>query len=135
MAEYNDLILAYSKNPPNRGELPGANVEHLEESRVCADVVKVHMKVSPAGVVEDWSFTGKTSMVTTACSAVFGESVVGKSAAEILPLQYAYVRDLLGMDLTPKRHHAAVLAVLATRNALHGWLKDGKKDDFSDVMP
>ena len=135
MSEFNDLIVAYSKNPPNRGEIEGATVEHLEESRVCADVLKVWMKISPDGVVQEWVFDGKTSLVTTACAAVFGESIVGKLVSEILPLQYFYVRDLLGMDVTPKRHHAASLPVLATRNALHKWLQDGKVDDFSDVLP
>lgn len=135
MTEFSDLILAYSKNPSNRGDLADATIEHLEESRVCADVLKVSLKISGEGVVEDWVFDGKTSLVTTACAAIFGESIIGKTVAEILPLQYGYVRDLLGSDLTRKRHHAATLPVLATRNALHKWMKDGKVDDFSDVLP
>lgn len=135
MSEYNDLILAYSKNPPNQGEMADATVEHLEESRVCTDVMKVFVKISPEALIQDWSFSGKTSLVTTACAAIFGESIVGKTVDEVLPLQYAYIRDLLGMDLTPKRHYAAVMAILATRNALHRWKHDKKLDDFSDVMP
>ena len=135
MSGHDDLISAYAKNPPNRGPLEDPTVQHFEESRVCADTLRVYLRLAPDGEIRDWSFEGKTSLVTTACAAMFGESVVGMSAAEAASLTYAYFPTVLGLDLTPKRHHAASLPILATRNALHQWMGDGKKDDFSDVMP
>ena len=39
-----------------------------------------------------------------------------------------------GIEVSPRRKRAQVLALLATRNALHTYLNDGKKDDFSDVL-
>ena len=135
MSGHDDLISAYAKNPPNRGAMEGATVRHLEESRVCADTLCAYLKIAPDGVIQDWSFDGKTSLVTTACAAMFGEAVVGMSVQEVSALTYAYFPSVLGLDLTPKRHHAASLPILATRNALHLWRGDGKKDDFSDVMP
>ena len=56
-------------------------------------------------------------------------------AEEVLALDYFYVRDTLNMEVSIKRRQASVLGLLATRNALHEYLQDGKKDDFSDVLP
>jgi hypothetical protein len=44
------------------------------------------------------------------------------------------VIDMTGIDVSPRRKRAQVLALLATRNALHIYLGDGKRDDFSDIM-
>jgi hypothetical protein len=41
---------------------------------------------------------------------------------------------LTGIEVSPRRKRAQVLALLATRNAIHAYLKDGEKDDFSDVL-
>ncbi len=134
MADTSEILLAYSKNPPNQREMPGADAQHLEESRVCADTVRAYLKLAPDGTVLDWSFTGNTSTVTTACAAVYGESLVGQPADAAFSHGYAYVAGLIGTDLTPKRRYAGVLAVLATRNALHAFRGDGLRDDFSDVL-
>lgn len=39
-----------------------------------------------------------------------------------------------GIEVSPRRKRAQVLALLATRNVLHIYLHDGLKDDFSDIM-
>ena len=50
-------------------------------------------------------------------------------------MTYSDVKEMLGMDISPKRKLAACFPLLATRNAIHAYLKDGKRDDFSDVLP
>ncbi len=47
--------------------------------------------------------------------------------------QETIIRDT-AITVSPRRHRAQVLALLATRNAIHEYLKDGGKDDFSDVL-
>ena len=44
------------------------------------------------------------------------------------------VIDDTGIEVSPRRKRAQVLALLATRNAIHTYLNDGKKDDFSDIL-
>lgn len=39
-----------------------------------------------------------------------------------------------GFEVSPRRKRAAVIAILATRNAIHEYLKDGKKDGFDDLI-
>jgi len=42
--------------------------------------------------------------------------------------------DMTEIEVSPRRRRAQVLALLATRNAIHAYLQDGQKDDFSDIM-
>ena len=39
-----------------------------------------------------------------------------------------------GFEVSPRRKRAAVIAILATRNAIHQYLKDGKNDTFDDLI-
>jgi hypothetical protein len=40
---------------------------------------------------------------------------------------------MIEMEVSPRRRRASVFALLATRNAVHLYLKDGKEDSFEDV--
>ena len=39
-----------------------------------------------------------------------------------------------GFEVSPRRKRAAVIAILATRNAIHSYLKDWKNDTFDDII-
>lgn len=86
-------------------------------------------------IVVDFGFEGDTAIVTTAAASLFGEVILGQKYESIFSMTYKDIREMLGMDVSPKRQIAACLALLATRNGLHEYLKDGKNDDFSDVLP
>jgi nitrogen fixation NifU-like protein len=72
---YNETIIFYSKSPVNRGELEKYDVEFWEDNRTCGDDLKIYVKIDD-GKVTDWSFTGDTAIITTACASVFGESII-----------------------------------------------------------
>jgi NifU-like protein involved in Fe-S cluster formation len=133
MSEYSETFLEYAKNPPNKGKMEGATVSHFEENRSCGDALEAFLKIAD-GKIADFSFEGKTSIVTTACAAMFGESVIGMEAETPLSMNYEDVRAIIGSDVSPRRKAASVLGLLATRNALHKWKGDGITDDFSDVL-
>lgn len=65
---------------------------------------------------------------------MFGESIIGLSIQEILDLNEEYIKNTLKLEVTTRRKKASVLALLATRNAIHKYLGDGRVDDFSDVI-
>lgn len=44
------------------------------------------------------------------------------------------VIEKTGIDVSPRRKRAQILPLLATRNAIHLFLNNGKKDDFSDII-
>jgi len=39
-----------------------------------------------------------------------------------------------GFEVSPRRKRAAVIAILAIRNAIHIYLKDSKNDIFDDLI-
>ncbi len=132
MAENDGLFLEYAKNPPNKGILENATVTHFEENRTCGDSLEVYLVIE-SGLLKDFSFEGKTSIVTTACSAMFGEAVLGERVEDVLSMNSADMVEIAG-PVSPRRRMASVLGLLATRNAIHAFLGDGKTDDFSDVL-
>jgi hypothetical protein len=52
---------------------------------------------------------------------------------QILREEYSFILALLGEEVTPRRKSASALPLLAIRNALHTFLKDGKIDDFTEL--
>ncbi len=127
------LMLEYAKNPPNKGTLPNPTFSYHENNRSCGDSMMVHIVVGD-GRVTEYAFEGDTAIVTTAAAAIFGEAIIGVTLDEILGYTYESVREMIGGDISPKRQMAACLALLATRNGIHEYRKDGKRDDFSDVI-
>ncbi|EKE29484.1 MAG: hypothetical protein ACD_2C00164G0005 [uncultured bacterium (gcode 4)] len=132
MSEGIELITEYAKNPSNKYEMENFDIVHNEESRVCWDTVMVFLKIE-WGKIADFSFTWNTSIITTASASIFWESIIGMEISEILDLNIEYIVSLI-WAVSPKRKHAATLAILATRNAIHKYLKDWITDDFSDVL-
>lgn len=131
---YTETFLEYAKNPPNRGILEGATIRHFEENRNCGDALEVFLQLDESGTILDFSFDGNTAIVTTACTSIFGESIIGMHISEILSMDQKTVREMIGFDVSSRRKQASVLGLLATRNAIHTYLNDGMVDDFSDVL-
>lgn len=129
----NEIITFYSKNPPNRWEMVDATIRYKEENRSCSDTIEVFLKIEN-NILVDWSFEGMTSIVTTATSSVFWESVVGMTLDEILEKDYNYIKKLVEEDISPRRQKAAVFWLVATRNAIHKYRWDGQKDDILDML-
>ena len=130
----NEVITFYSKNPPNRWEMENPTIRYKEENRNCSDTIEVFLKIEN-GIVTDWSFEGITSIITTATSSVFGESIVGMSLEEVLNKDYNYIIELIWEEVSPRRQKAAVFWLVATRNAIHKYLQDWKKDDILSMLP
>lgn len=130
----NEVITFYSKNPPNKFILSDYSVKHSEENRSCSDSIEVYLKIED-NKIQAWSFDGITSIVTTATASVFWESIIGMELSEVLTKDYSYIVELVGEEISPRRQKWAVFWLVATRNAIHKYLKDGKSDDILSVLP
>lgn len=130
---HNEIITFYSKNPPNKWVLENYNVEFWEENRTCWDDLKVYMQIED-NKIKDWSFTWDTAIITTACASVFWESIIWVDIDDVLKMDYNYIEELVWMPISERRKQASVLWVLSTRNAIHKYLQDGKKDTFDDLI-
>lgn len=132
MAEYSEIIASYAENPSNKLEMKDCNISYKEESRSCWDNITIYLKIIDNKII-DYSFTWDTSIVTTASASIFWESIIWQNIQDILSLNYEYMIELI-WEVSPRRKQVANLALLATKNAIHTYLKDWKIDDFSDVL-
>ena len=130
---YNETITFYSKTPPNKWEMSDADITFWEENRTCGDDLKVFIKIQDDKITA-WSFEWETAIITTACASIFWESIIGKNISEVFDYDLCYIEDLVWMPISKRRHQAAVLGLLTTRNAIHDYLGDGKHDTFDEVI-
>lgn len=130
---YNETITYYSKNPFNKFEMENPSISHFEENDLCWDALTIFLDIKE-NKINNWSYTWDTAIITTACTWVFWESIIWMKINEILKLDYKYIVELIGEEVSDRRKKASVLGLLTTRNAIHKYLNDWKVDDFDDVI-
>lgn len=148
MSEYSSLIQEYYTNPVNNYRIEDATVSHHEGNPMCGDDITVYIKLSKNAIVilpntkeidqentiiSQRSYDGNVSMITQAAASFFSEIIVGKTVVQALQLQEQLMIDQ-GFEVSTRRRRARSIAILATRNALHTLLGDGKVEDFDDVL-
>ena len=74
------------------------------------------------------------SIVATACVSITGELLEGWKLDDILKLNEGFIHENIGTDISPRRRYASLIGILAIKNAIHEFLQDGKKEDFSDIV-
>lgn len=72
MPNSTELIMAYSRDVPNKFIMENPTIRYKEINRVCSDVVEVFLKIEN-GVLQEFSFDGYMSVTATACVAITGE--------------------------------------------------------------
>jgi len=124
---YNDKVIDHYENPRNVGTLDKNDMNvgtGLVGAPACGDVMRLQIRVSDDGVIEDAKFKTFGCGSAIASSSLVTEWVKGKSVdwAESLKNQ-AIVEEL---SLPPVKVHCSVLAEDAIKAAIADWRK--KKD-------
>ena len=116
---YSDKVIDHYENPRNVGKL-NENDEDVGTGMVgapaCGDVMRLQIRVSPNGVIEDAKFKTYGCGSAIASSLLLTEWVRGKSldeAGEISNVQIAQE-----LSLPPVKIHCSVLAEDAIRAAV-----------------
>lgn len=127
-----DLIIEYSRNPPNKEILEDATIRYREANRVCADVVEVFLVIEN-NIIKKFAFDGYMSIVATACVSITGELLEGMWIDIILLLNESFIHENIGTDISPRRRYASLIGLLAIKNAIHLYKGDKNFEDFSDI--
>ena len=116
---YSDKVIDHYENPRNVGKL-NENDENVGTGMVgapaCGDVMRLQIRVSPNGIIEDAKFKTYGCGSAIASSSLLTEWVRGKSldqAREISNVQIAQE-----LSLPPVKIHCSVLAEDAIRAAV-----------------
>ncbi len=116
---YSDKVLDHYENPRNVGSLD-KNDPHVGTGMVgapaCGDVMKLQIKVSDNGVIEDAKFKTYGCGSAIASSALVTEWLKGKTLDQASEIKNSAIAEELA--LPPVKIHCSVLAVDAIKSAI-----------------
>lgn len=130
--EQNIMIQEYAKNPLQNFALKAYTIKQHEGNFICWDDIVVYLEIINDKIA-NYSFDGNCSNISTAAASFLSEFIIGASIKDILQRNYQTMVDH-SFEVSPRRKRAAVIAILATRNAVHTYIKDGKSDTFDDLI-
>ena len=121
---YSDKVLDHYQNPRNVGSLDkndpdvGTGIVGAPE---CGDVMKLQLKISDDGVVQDARFKTFGCGSAIASSSYVTELVKGKTVDEVMQIKNTHIVEEL--SLPPVKIHCSVLAEDGIRAAIADWKK------------
>ena len=135
MATYSEKVIDHYSNPRNVGSFDknepdvGTGIVGAPE---CGDVMKLQLKISKEGVVEDARFKTFGCGSAIASSSYVTELVKGKRVDEVMEIKNSIIVEEL--SLPPVKIHCSVLAEDAIKAAVKDWQSrhadtDAKKSD------
>src|SRR5512137_2430444 len=119
---YSDKVIDHYENPRNVGSLDKEAADvgtGLVGAPACGDVMKLQIKVSDDGVIEDARFKTFGCGSAIASSSLVTEWVKGKTVAEAMQIKNTDVAEEL--NLPPVKIHCSVLAEDAIKAAVTDW--------------
>jgi nitrogen fixation NifU-like protein len=128
---YSDKVLDHYENPRNVGSFAkdeagvGTGIVGAPE---CGDVMKLQLKISEQGVIEDARFKTFGCGSAIASSSYVTELIKGKTVDEAYAIKNTQIVEEL--SLPPVKIHCSVLAEDAIKAAISDWKgKSGDKNE------
>ena len=116
---YGEKVIDHFENPRNVGSMDKndrAVGTGLVGAPACGDVMKLQIKVTPEGIIEDAKFKTFGCFSAIASSSLVTEWVKGKSLEEASQIKNSQIAEHLA--LPPVKIHCSVLAEDAIRSAI-----------------
>ncbi len=120
MMEYTDKVMKEFQNPKNVGELKDANGIGEVGSPACGDIMRMYLKISDDGVIEDASFKTFGCGAAIASSSKATEMIKGQTIEQASKLKNSDVVEELG-GLPQQKIHCSVLAAEAIAAAIEDY--------------
>ncbi len=125
---YHEMIVDYSRNPVNYGQIENHDVTFHDSNPLCGDSIDIDMKIDE-NKVTDIKFHGKGCAICMACSSVLTEITKGKSLDEARAIEKNDVLSELGLEhLQAVRIKCALLSLKVLKSALYTYIGDNLKD-------
>jgi len=119
---YHEMIVDYSRNPINYGEIENHDVTFHDSNPLCGDSIDIDMKIDEDKVT-DIKFHGKGCAICMACSSVLTEITKGKSIDEVRAIEKNDVLSELGLEhLQAVRIKCALLSLKVLKSALYTYI-------------
>ena len=131
---YSDKLINHYENPRNVGSMDKNDSEvgtGLVGAPACGDVMKLQIKVTPEGVIEDAKFKTFGCGSAIASSSLITEWVKGKTLDEAGAIENSHIAKELA--LPPVKIHCSVLAEDAIKSAIADY--KGKQEAMGKWKP
>lgn len=115
---YGEIVLDHFKHPRHSGLLSDATMQAGDANTVCGDSVKISLKISPDGTVENFGFEGEGCAISMASTSLMGEKLIGRKLSDILAMNQEEVLELLGIPISPGRTKCALLGYSCVKKAI-----------------
>jgi len=119
---YSDKVIDHYENPRNVGSF-GKEEDNIGTGVVgapeCGDVMKLQLKITDQGVIEDARFKTFGCGSAIASSSYVTELVKGKTVDQALDIKNSHIVEEL--SLPPVKIHCSVLAEDAIKAAVADW--------------
>jgi len=129
---YSDKLIEHYENPRNVGSMD-KNAQDVGTGVVgapaCGDVMKLQLRISDEGIIEDAKFKTFGCGSAIASSSLVTEMVKGKSIDYAMGIQNSTIAQEL--NLPPVKIHCSVLAEDALKAAIGDYLK--KKNQSAEA--
>ena len=125
---YHEMIIDYSRNPLNFGELENPDVTYHDSNPLCGDSIDIDLKIND-NKISDIKFHGKGCAICMACSSILTELTKGKDIEEVKKFSKNDVLSELGLEhLQAVRIKCALLSLKVLKYALYSYLAKHLKD-------
>jgi nitrogen fixation NifU-like protein len=119
---YSDKVIDHYENPRNVGAMNKEDVDvgtGMVGAPACGDVMRLQIKVSDTGVIEDAKFKTYGCGSAIASSSLLTEWVKGKTLEEASQIKNSQIAEEL--ELPPVKVHCSVLAEDAIKAAINDY--------------
>lgn len=114
---YQEELMEYYKNPPNRGSLENPNFVTEDYNPSCGDRIKFEAIIKN-NVFEKIVFSGSGCVLSQAAASMLAEYCLAKSLNEIMALDKSYILKRVGLELGPNRVKCVLLSFTALKEGI-----------------
>jgi nitrogen fixation NifU-like protein len=115
---FDTYVIEHFEDPYHRGPLVGWTHACEAESPICDDVVRMELRITAGGQVEEAWFDGDGCLVSQASASMLAEHVEGMSAEQARSFSALDMLKLFGENCPPSRQKCCLLAWRAFQQAL-----------------
>lgn len=128
----NHIVESYIQNPTYNYILENPTISYHEWNSLCGDDITVYLDIEE-NIIVQYSYSGNPSSITKAAASFLWDIIIGENIQNILSrdIQTIEKHDFI---VSPRRKRAAIIALLASRNAIHTYINDNKIDTFDTVL-
>ncbi len=128
----NHIVESYIQNPTYDKKIDDPNITQVEWNPLCGDKITIYLKIQD-DTIQAYSYSGELSRISKGAATFLGDIIVGEKIQDILS------RDLNTIEshdfvVSTRRKRAAVIALLACKNAIHKYINDWIQEHFDDIL-